>query len=262
MRFVYPQSVLSPRLPDEMFQEEAAVMAQAGFAVSRINCEKLGTSTSKIIPPITDGETVVYRGWMLSPSEYENFCNSVIAAGGQPFTSRLQYLATHYLPNWYQAIADLTPETIVLSRDADWVRALTELGWPRFFVKDYVKSLKTSVGSLIERPEDVHIIASEMQKYRGFIEGGLCIRRVEDFLPETEKRYFILDNNPYGPEPQGTIPDLVFDCARRIESHFFSVDVVCRSDGQFRIVEIGDGQVSDVVGWTVERFAGIWRGVL
>jgi hypothetical protein len=35
------------------------------------------------------------------------------------------------------------------------------------------------------------------------------------------------------------------------------VDVVQRADGQLRIVEIGDGQVSDLVGWTPERFASI-----
>jgi ATP-grasp domain, R2K clade family 3 len=54
------------------------------------------------------------------------------------------------------------------------------------------------------------------------------------------------------------LPQIVFECAKRIESQFFSVDVVERSDGTKRIVEIGDGQVSDIVGWTAERFAQIW----
>jgi ATP-grasp domain, R2K clade family 3 len=34
--------------------------------------------------------------------------------------------------------------------------------------------------------------------------------------------------------------------------------VARRADGVERIVEIGDGQVSDLVGWSVERFVEIW----
>jgi len=54
------------------------------------------------------------------------------------------------------------------------------------------------------------------------------------------------------------IPEIVEDCAKRINSKFFSVDVVERRDGCKRVVEIGDGQVSDIVGWTPERFAALW----
>jgi hypothetical protein len=48
-------------------------------------------------------------------------------------------------------------------------------------------------------------------------------------------------------------------CAEAIASPFFSVDVARRSDGVERIIEIGDGQVSDLVGWSVERFVDICR---
>lgn len=65
-----------------------------------------------------------------------------------------------------------------------------------------MKSLKTSLGSIIERPEDIHIVVAEMEKYRGTIEGGLCVRRVEDFIPTTERRYFVLNNKPYGADSQ------------------------------------------------------------
>ena len=73
-----------------------------------------------------------------------------------------------------------------------------------------MKSLKTSVGSIIAKPEDINVVLAEMQKFRSTIEGGVC--------------------------------------ARRINSPFFSVDVADRVDGVPRVVEIGDGQVSDLVG--------------
>ncbi|MEP6496466.1 ATP-grasp domain-containing protein [Microcoleus vaginatus ZQ-A3] len=38
------------------------------------------------------------------------------------------------------------------------------------------------------------------------------------------------------------------------------MDAVERQDGVKRIVEIGDGQVSDLIGWSVARFAQLWGG--
>lgn len=259
MRFVYPQSILTPRLPDEMFQEEAEALAQAGHAIALVDSEKLPVGMTRIKPDVTSEYPLVYRGWMLSAAEYQNLSLSVAATGGSLLTMLEQYLATHHLPNWYPLIADLTPQTAVLPLDADWVKALTELGWKRFFIKDYVKSLKTSVGSLIERPEDIQLVAAEMEKYRGTIEGGLCIRQGEDFLPKTERRYFVLNGKPHSADASMDIPAIVHECAQRIESKFFSVDVIQRADGQLRIVEIGDGQVSDLVGWSVSRFVSLWN---
>jgi hypothetical protein len=94
-----------------------------------------------------------------------------------------------------------------------------------------------------------------MRRFRGVIEGGFCVRRVESFLPDTERRYFVLDGVPHA--PTSNAPPIVHECAKRLRSRFYSVDVVQRADGQLRIVEIGDGQVSDLVGWTPERFASI-----
>jgi hypothetical protein len=58
------------------------------------------------------------------------------------------------------------------------------------------------------------------------IEGGVCVRRFEDFVPNSERRYFVIGNKPYA--AQGPVPDVVFECARRIKSHFFAVDVALK----------------------------------
>jgi hypothetical protein len=62
--------------------------------------------------------------------------------------------------------------------------------------------------------------------------------------------------------PKDYILDIVIQCAKHIDSNFFSVDIVNRADGQLRIVEIGDGQASDLVGWSVQRFIDIWETAL
>jgi hypothetical protein len=96
-----------------------------------------------------------------------------------------------------------------------------------------------------------------MQQFRGEIEGGLCVRRVEPFVADSERRYFVLDGKAFSANGD-PVPPLVETVAPRIPSRFFSVDVICRTDGVMRIVEIGDGQVSDLVGWSAGAFVGIW----
>lgn len=106
-----------------------------------------------------------------------------------------------------------------------------------------------------DKPDQVGAVVAEMRRFRGVIEGGFCVRRIENFLPDTEQRYFVLDGVPHS--PTGDVPPIVHECTKRHRARFYSVDVVLRTDGQLRIVEIGDGQVSDRVGWTPERFANI-----
>jgi hypothetical protein len=192
---------------------------------------------------------------MLSATEYEALVSALSRAGARPTIDLQAYLSSHHLPSWYPSLADLTPETRIYSPDCDLEAELRTLGWSGFFIKDYVKSLKTSVGSRITKPEQVGSVVADMRRFRGIIEGGFCVRRVESFLPDTERRYFVLDGVPHA--ATGDAPLLVHDCAKRLQSRFYSVDVVQRADGQLRVVEVGDGQVSDLVGWTPARFASI-----
>lgn len=172
-------------------------------------------------------------------------------------TSPTAYVAAHHIPNWYTKIPELTPETVVFDESADLVSELKRLNWNGYFIKDYVKSLKTSVGSLITDPEQVAEVASEMKSFRGEIEGGFCVRKVEALDPDSEVRHFVLNGKAFSPKG-GQCPEIVNTAANRIPSPYFSIDVIRRNDGELRIVEIGDGQVSDLVGWSIENFVAMW----
>ncbi|MBD2448873.1 ATP-grasp domain-containing protein [Nostoc sp. FACHB-152] len=258
MIFLFPSDYFNPKKADAAYLEQVACMQNAGFTTSVISLESLGSVSSKIIPVPEAGSKVVYRGWMLSQSDYELLVSAVESTGASVLNSTAEYLATHYIVNWYPLIVDLTPETKFYSVNDDLENELNKLGWNGFFIKDYVKSLKTSVGSIINKPSEIRTVITEMQKFRGSIEGGICVRQIEDFIPETERRYFVIYGKPFAASPDEEIPEIVEECARRIESKFFSVDVIECRDGSKRIVEIGDGQVSDLVGWTSERFAQCW----
>ncbi|HSU66563.1 MAG TPA: ATP-grasp domain-containing protein, partial [Tepidisphaeraceae bacterium] len=241
-----------------MFADQFAVVQQAGYTASLCSDSVIeGNKPLRNVPP---GAMVVYRGWMLNATQYTRFVRAVGDASATPLTSSAAYLAAHHLPNWYPLIAEFTPETRVLAPDADWESELRSLGWGAFFIKDYVKSLKTSRGSIIRDPSELNSVVAEMREFRGEIEGGLCVRRVEPFIADSERRYFVLDGRTFSADGQAA-PNLVQQVASRIPSPFFSVDITCREDGSLRVVEVGDGQVSDLVGWLPEAFVAIWATV-
>jgi hypothetical protein len=255
MHLLYPSHPLKAVQPDEQFAPEVEAVRAAGFEISLFSVERFQNGEFRAVPAVPRDENILYRGWMLSAPEYEALELELNRVGAKPLVSTAGYLASHYLPNWYPHVKDLTPETRVYPLDCDLEAELRALNWPAFFIKDYVKSLKTSIGSYISKPEQISQVVSEMRRFRGTIEGGFCVRRVEDFLARTERRYFIIDRTPCS--EAGEIPAIVSECARLLTSQFYSVDVVQRADGQSRIVEVGDGQVSDLVGWTPARFAEI-----
>ncbi len=255
MHLLYPNNPLRPRQPDEQIAAELDAVRAAGFEVSLFSMEGFQAGEFRPVPPLPSTTGVLYRGWMLSASEYGSMVSFLVQAGARPVISAEDYLASHHLPNWYSMIFDLTPETRVFPSDCDLETELRALAWPEYFIKDYVKSLKTSVGSRISKPEQVSAVVADMQRFRGVIEGGFCVRRVESFLPDTERRYFVLDGVAHA--ASSDMPPIVHECAKRLRSRFYSVDVVQRTDGQHRIVEVGDGQVSDLVGSTPKLFTAI-----
>jgi hypothetical protein len=260
LHFLYPAFPFQLGTVDDTFMLEAEAVHNAGFSYSTLSIEDLETGDFKVRPRIPEDTIVVYRGWMLEAERYARLVAGIQSVGAQAHTDLATYLSCHHLPNWYAKIADLTPETKVFAVDADLETELRGLGWDAYFIKDFVKSLKTSIGSIVTKPEDVRVVLEEMQKFRGAIEGGIVVRRLEPIDAASERRYFVIHHQVFAPD--GEIPEIVRVCAERIQSLFFSVDVVTRADGAWRVIEVGDGQVSDLVGWSPEVFAQAWVAML
>ena len=257
MHFLFPRSLDDPKEADSFFADQRAVRAEAGHSTSLLSDAVL--HEGRPLRGIPVGATVVYRGWMLNATEYATLVAAITAAGGTALTSPEAYLAAHHLPNWYPLLAEFTPETRVYPEDADLPAEMRALGWEAYFLNDFVKSLKTSPGPIAARPEDALVIVAAMREFRGEIEGGLCVRRVESFVPGSEVRYFVRGGTPFAACPDEPIPDVVRVAAARVPSAFFSVDVARRTEGVLRIIEVGDGQVSDLVGWPPHAFVAVFR---
>lgn len=259
VQLLFPSDISFPRLPDAAYVEEYDAALLAGIPCALINTEALvdgvmAGSTVRIRPALSKDLPVVYRGWMLSLDGYSQLAQCVSQQGASMLSDARDYQRAHHLPGWYKQCEGLTPHTECFSEDQfdlipDFLR---DVGWSACFVKDYVKSLTTRRGSVARSLLEIHEIVAKLREYRGDLEGGLCLREFEDFVPETEQRYFVLAGVPY--TPAGPIPTLVGEVAKRFDSPFFSVDVVLNSAGDYRLVEIGDGQVSDLKNWPVDAF--------
>lgn len=243
MRFLYPADSFSPKKVDEIYEEEYVAAREAGWPVSIFNFEDFQTGAFQTAPKIDESEVVLYRGWMLNGNDYQRLHNAIIKNGGVPVTSSENYLLCHHLPNWYPMLRDWTAETMFFSEGDDIACALSGAGWKDCFLKDYVKSLSTDGGSLVRDLSVIPSVIAKMKKYRGQIEGGLCARRVENYEPESERRYFVFQGRAFGDDE--IAPQPVLDAAKVISSPFFAVDLARTTSGELRIVELGDGQVSD-----------------
>ena len=256
LQLLYPSDPFSASRPDEAYAEEYEAAKQAGIACSLFSFEDFEAGAFKVRPLLTSDRTL-YRGWMLREGAYGRLCESMSGKGSKPFTSPSQYIAAHYLPAWYGLCRDDTPETIVLTASADFSAELAGLGWPSYFVKDYVKSLSTGRGSVAATPAEVGEIVALIAQYRGSLEGGVCVRKFEEFSPGTEERYFALHGVAYA--RQGEPPALARSLATRIDSPFFAIDLAKTESGEWRLIELGDGQVSDRKLWEAARFAMVLR---
>ena len=187
---------------------------------------------------------------MLPPNDYARLHEAISAVGGTPVTDVSSYTLCHHLPRWYPLLTEFTSETMTFSESDDIALALTEAGWKGCFLKDYVKSLSTDAGSLVHDLSTIPNVIAKMRKYRGQIEGGLCARRIEEYDASTERRYFVW--NGVAHSDSGEVPQIVAEAASRVSSPFFSVDVAARRDGVLRIIELGDGQVSDRKHWSCD----------
>lgn len=257
MHLLYPSDPFDPKQVDETYQDEYAAARALGLKASLFCFEDFEAGRFKAHPAIPEGSTVLYRGWMLTPPVYISLVEALRVLGATALTDPAQYRRCHHLPEWYPLLTEHTSETRVLPADADFTQALHGLDWPGYFIKDYVKSLNTAGGALVANVAQIAPLVEQMRQYRGQIEGGVCVRKREDYLEHTERRYFVARGRAYGAD--GEVPALVQRCARLIDSPFFSVDVVQRADGVLRLVELGDGQVSDRKEWTAEGFAQVLK---
>lgn len=257
---LYPESPLNPKAADDPYHQEFLSVKEKGISCSLFDFDSLvgGYGAFRPRPAIPSGERVLYRGWMMTPTQYGKLVSNLEKkAEASSITSVADFTRCHHLPGWYESCADLTAETHFVDPEMDDILATaTALGWDSYFVKDYVKSNTGNKGSIAKSPEQIMEIVYQLKFYRDEIEGGIALRKVEDYVENSEQRYFVVNQKAYGPT-SADVPSIVHQVAERIKAPFYSVDIVQTAQGEWRVVELGDGQVSDRKTWPLDRFVDV-----
>jgi hypothetical protein len=120
LHFLFPSDPLDPKEADDIFREQAEAIRNVGFGASLFSLEELQIGNFKLRGPISQGATVVFRGWMLDAADYQKLVDFIGSRGATPLTSADTYLRCHHLPNWYPLSPTLRlklrhfPATVIL----------------------------------------------------------------------------------------------------------------------------------------------------
>jgi ATP-grasp domain-containing protein len=232
MLLLVPRDPLAPRRADPHFADEAAAV--------------------RGVP--ADGDAV-YRGWMLRSERYAAMAGALARRGTTLRTSAAQYRTAHELPGCYAALEGLTPESRWAPEDPDssW------LGGGAAVLRDSTESLERSWGEACFVPDTsdaaaARRVADRFLELRGDdLVGGVVVRRFERFTGAEARTWWVggrcalVTANPDTPDelPSGVDVAPVADAVAGLALPSVTVDLVRRDDGAWRVVELGDGQVSD-----------------
>ena len=255
MLLLVPTDPLRPNRPDEHFAAEAKAAREAGLDVALIDHDAL-TRGEAVVRKMPASEDAVYRGWMMRSDQYAALAEALRRRDVTLRTSPEQYRRAHELPGWYADLETLTPQSVWTSGDdrTDFEKARRELGEGPAVLRDYTKSMKhhwTEAAFIpdLADAEAAWTVARRFRELRGEdMVGGFVLRRFERFVSAEVRTWWVNGVcRLVGPHPD-TPDDMPEGEPPRVDTlglPFVTADFVVREDGTWRLVELGDGQVSD-----------------
>ncbi len=257
-----PADPLRPRRPDEHFADEAAAARELGVPVALVDHDAIAEDAATAVSLVPQGDSVaVYRGWMLRPEHYAAMESALASRDVRLRTSAEHYREAHELPGWAEGAGGVTPRTCWTEGfgQSDFQEALARLGAREAVLRDYCKSLKHNWDEAMHIPDATNAdsawaTAQRFLQLRGEdAAGGFVVREFEHFTgPEVRTWWVAGECILIGPHPDTADspipePDLteVGPVVGALGQTFVSADLRRNIDGRWRLIEIGDGQVSD-----------------
>ncbi|MBA3868917.1 MAG: ATP-grasp domain-containing protein [Anaerolineae bacterium] len=278
MLIIFCADPLDSNQADFMYSAEVEAVKSLGLDYDLISFEDLiaGNANRAVRHIKNQADTVgIYRGWMLKPAQYEQLYRALLSRGVQLINDSTAYQHCHYLPDSYDIIGPHTPKSVWMKTDGnilmpDIMSRLAVFGEQPLIVKDYVKSQKHYWNEACFIPNAADSVGVErvvrrfLELQGGDLNEGLVFRAFVDFEPLSthaksgmpltkEFRVFYVDGQALsyveyweqGDYQNLTPPlDKFAEIAKNIHSRFFTMDIAKRKDGEWMIVELGDGQVA------------------
>jgi hypothetical protein len=267
------------RRPDGQYAEEAAVADRLGIPWAAVDQDAVERGdllrAVRHVPEQPQPAAGVYRGWMMTVGQYAEFYRALEDRGVRLLNAPDAYLYCHHLPESYPVIAGHTPRTVWLPGRGEFepdavMDLLRPFGNAPVIVKDYVKSQKHAwdeacfIPSAADRTQVERVVRRFLDLQGPDLAGGLVFREFVEFEPigrhpgsgmplTLEYRLFFLDGRPLlvtpyweGVEYEGEGPPVArfTALAAGVRSRFFTMDVAKKRDGEWLVMELGDGQVA------------------
>lgn len=280
MNILFCNNPFDTKKVDPDFEEEFTAAKEAGltpllFSFEELKDGNIAQAASKI-KASGSLQPVLYRGWMLKPKQYALLYDHLLSKNYKLINSPAEYQNCHYLPDSYRFIETHTPTTIwmlVENGQVDYDRVFSSIevfGDAPLVIKDYVKSQKHywDTACFIPSAGDREKVKTVIENFVGLqgndLNEGLVIREFvalndlaihsKSKMPlKQENRLFFFNGQliacyDYWEEGEYTTEqpplDLFSGIAKRVESNFFSMDIAKTKNGQWLIIELGDGQVA------------------
>jgi hypothetical protein len=264
---------LVPTRVDEHFAAEASAVRDSGGTVALIDHDALcrGDADAAVRRVPRDSGPWWYRGWMMPVPAYAALAVALERRGVTLRVPPRRFQSAHELPRWYATFSAVTPE----SDWSDWPPGVvpTEQNVEAFvsflvpgaaIVKDFVKSRKHEwaeacfIPDVTDLAHATSVIARMIELQGEDLQGGIVVRRYEEFRREegrtVEVRVWWVDGVPVMTTAHPDTPDLTADpdltavspLVAALGCAFVTTDMARHRDGRWRVVEVGDGQVSDL----------------
>ncbi|MGB4774006.1 MAG: ATP-grasp domain-containing protein [Daejeonella sp.] len=268
------------------YEDEFVSASQNGFSPHLFSYESLTKDNdaelaTRKIKHNNTLQKIVYRGWMLKPGQYALLYKSLLAKNYKLINSPAEYQNYHYLPDSYKFISRHTPKTIWLTVENQQVNydqvfnSIATFENSPLIVKDFVKSQKhywdtaCYIVSAADRNKVKSVIEKFVELQNTDLNEGLVIREFVELNDLTthsksgmplkqEYRLFFLNGQllgcyEYWEEGEYSADEhppleLFKNIAKDIESNFFSMDIAKSKNGEWIIIELGDGQVAGLPG--------------
>jgi len=225
--------------------------------------------------------SLIYRGWMLTVVQYTLLFDALQAKGYTLINTPEQYRQCHYFPYWYDVLQPYTAESVYIAAPIERqhiINTLHSFGKAPLIVKDYVKSRKHEwneacfIPDAADTENALAVIDCFTERQGTDLCGGIVLRKYlslemigahdKSNMPiAKEIRVFCFRHKPFatisywsGEDAMVTLPDTLIQACRALNSNFYTIDMALTTEGQWIIIEVGDGQVSGLQGYDEKRF--------
>lgn len=284
MRILFCADPRMPEMPDPLYMDEVAAATRAGVPHVLLHYDALVNQHNvaraiRDVPVQPHNGMGLYRGWALNLAQYTALYDALLSRKIRLITSPAQYRHTQYLPEHYEHIQEHSPRTIWLESEGTHIpeNLLRDLLLPfagrALVLRDFVKCEKHHwneacyIPSASEEATVKRVIQRFVELRGEHLTGGLVFREFVPFqtIGDSQSRHqaplfneFRIfywrgtalitvkywEEEPqaavYEPPPQGYFDDI----AQHVRSSFFTMDVAQRTDGQWMVIDLGDGQIA------------------